>query len=105
MPDLQTTNGLIGVIAVSSAIQSLFLLGAAIVGYRLYRQATTTVAELESQHVEPLRRQLDAILADVHRITASEWTKPRSGSSTVYGNASREPQASCAACAPSSRRC
>jgi hypothetical protein len=70
MPDLQTTNWLIGVIAVSSAIQALFLLGAGIAGYRLYRQATTTMAELESQHVEPLRRQVDAILADVHRITA-----------------------------------
>ena len=70
MPDLQTTNWLIGVIAVSSAIQSLFLIGAAIAGYRLYRETTKTVAELESQHIEPLRRQLDAILGDVQRITA-----------------------------------
>jgi methyl-accepting chemotaxis protein len=70
MPDLQTTNWLIGVIAVSSAIQSLFLIGAAIAGYRLYRETTKTVSELERQHVEPLRRQVDAILADVHRITA-----------------------------------
>ena len=77
MPDLQTTNWLIGIIAVASAIQALFLIGGAIVGYRLYRETTRTMAQLEAQHVEPLRRQLDAILADVNRITArvSEQTE------------------------------
>ena len=68
--DLQTTNWLIGVIAVASAIQSLMLLGAAIAGYRLYSQTTKAISELEAQHVAPLRRQLDTILADVHRVTA-----------------------------------
>jgi hypothetical protein len=68
--DLQTTNWLIGVIAVASAIQSLMLLGAAIAGYRLYRQTTQAVSDLEAQHIEPLRRQLDTILADVRRVTA-----------------------------------
>jgi hypothetical protein len=70
MVDLQTTNWLIGVIAVASAIQSLMLLGAAIAGYRLYRQTAQAVSALEVEHVEPLRRQLDTILADVRRITA-----------------------------------
>lgn len=70
MVDLQTTNWLIGVMAVASAIQSLMLIAAAIAGYRLYRQTTQAVSQLESQHVEPLRRQLDTILADVGRITA-----------------------------------
>jgi methyl-accepting chemotaxis protein len=69
MPDLQTTNWLIAVIAASSAIQSVLLIVAGVVGYRFYNQATQRVAELEAD-VEPLRRQLDAILADVHRITA-----------------------------------
>jgi hypothetical protein len=70
MVDLQTTNWLIGVIAVASAIQSLMLLGAAIAGYRLYQQATRAVTDLEAQHIEPLRRQMDTILADVRRVTA-----------------------------------
>jgi len=70
MVDLQTTNWLIGVIAVASAIQSLLVIGAAIAGYRLYRDTARTVSELEALHVEPLRRQLDTILADVQRITA-----------------------------------
>jgi uncharacterized protein YoxC len=70
MPDLQTTNWLIGVIAVSSAIQSLFLIGAAIMGYRMYSQMAKTMADLEAEHIEPLRRQVDTILGDVQRITA-----------------------------------
>ena len=70
MVDLQTTNWLIAVIAVASAIQSLLLLGAAIAGYRVYRETARAVNELETQHIEPLRRQLDAILVDVQRITA-----------------------------------
>jgi uncharacterized protein YoxC len=70
MVDLQTTNWLIGVIAVASAIQSLLLIGAAIAGYRLYSEMARTISEIEAQHVEPLRRQLDAILGDVQRITA-----------------------------------
>lgn len=70
MVDLQTTNWLIGVIAVASAIQSLMLIGAAIVGYRLIRETARAVGELETEHIEPLRRQLDAILVDVQRITA-----------------------------------
>jgi hypothetical protein len=70
MPDLQTTNWLIGVIAVSSAIQSILLTVAAVVGYRFYSQATRTMEQMEAEHIEPLRRQLDAILGDVQRITA-----------------------------------
>ncbi|HET7218969.1 MAG TPA: hypothetical protein VFJ02_13025 [Vicinamibacterales bacterium] len=66
----ETTNWLLGVIAVASALQTLMLIGGAIVGFRLYRQTTQTVTELESRHIAPLREQVDAILADVHRITA-----------------------------------
>lgn len=67
-PDLHTTNWLLGVMAVGSAIQTLMLIGVAVVGYRLYRQLSTTVAELETRHVEPLRRQVDGILTDVQAI-------------------------------------
>ena len=70
MPDLQTTNWLIGVIAVSSAVQSIFLIGAAIMGYRLYSQMAKTMTDMEAEHIAPLRRQVDAILGDVQRITA-----------------------------------
>ena len=36
--DLETTNWLLGVMAVASAIQTLMLIVLAVAGYRLYRQ-------------------------------------------------------------------
>jgi hypothetical protein len=68
--DLETTNWLLGVVAVASAVQTLLLIGASIAGFRLYRQLTETAAELEARHIAPLREQMDGILGDVHKITA-----------------------------------
>jgi methyl-accepting chemotaxis protein len=70
MMDLQTTNWLLAVIAVASAVQMLAIIGGAIFGYKLYRQTTETVAEVERRHIEPLRQQVDSILTNVHAITA-----------------------------------
>lgn len=66
----ETTNWLLGVIALASAVQMLMLIGAAIFGYRLYRQTTEAITDLEARHVAPLRQQVDAILDNVHRITS-----------------------------------
>jgi uncharacterized protein YoxC len=68
--DLQATNWLLAVIAIASAVQMLAIIGAGIMGFRLYRQVTTTLNELETRHVAPLRQQVDGILADVHAVTA-----------------------------------
>jgi uncharacterized protein YoxC len=70
MVDLETTNWLLGVLAVASAVQTLMLIGLAVAGYRMYRQVTATVQELETRHVEPLRRQVDGILSDVQSIAS-----------------------------------
>jgi ribosome-associated translation inhibitor RaiA len=70
MVNLDTTNWLLGVIAVASAVQMLMLVGGAIVGYKLYRQTMEAVTEVETRHIAPLRQQVDAILVDVQRITA-----------------------------------
>jgi len=69
MVNLETTNWLLGVIAVASAVQMLMLLGAAFAGYQLYRQTTQAVTDLESRHIAPLRQQVDTILENVNRIT------------------------------------
>jgi hypothetical protein len=68
--DLETTNWLLGIMAVASAVQTLIVIGALIAGYRLYRQATATMTELESRHIAPLRQQVDAILGDVQKVAA-----------------------------------
>jgi uncharacterized protein YoxC len=69
MVNLETTNWLLGVIAVGSAVQTLVLIGVMIAGYRMYSQTTRTLAELESRHIDPLRRKVDGILAQVESIT------------------------------------
>ena len=68
--DLETTNWLLGVMAVGSAVQTLMLIVLAVAGFRLYRQLNATVAELESRHVAPLRQQVNGILTDVQAIAS-----------------------------------
>jgi hypothetical protein len=70
MVNLETTNWLIGVIAVATALQTLIILGGAFIGFRFYRQMQTTVADLESRHIAPMRHQVDNILRDVQTIAA-----------------------------------
>jgi hypothetical protein len=70
MLNLETTNWLLGVIAVASAVQMLAIIGLAVAGFRLYRQTTESLAELEVRHIAPLRQQVDAILTNVHAVTA-----------------------------------
>ena len=41
MVNLETTNWLLGVMAVASVIQTLLLVGMAVVGFRLYRQVSS----------------------------------------------------------------
>jgi len=65
MLNLETTNWILGVMAVASVIQTLALAGVAIVGFRLYRQFSVTVEDLELRHVAPLRRQVDGVLTHV----------------------------------------
>jgi uncharacterized protein YoxC len=65
MVNLDTTNWLLGVLAVTSVVQTLMLVCVAVVGFRLYRQVSVTVEDLESRHVAPLRRQVDGVLTQV----------------------------------------
>jgi uncharacterized protein with HEPN domain len=62
MVNLETTNWLLAVIALGSAVQMLALIGVSIVGYRLYRQTSAAIEQLEVRHIAPLRQRVDAIL-------------------------------------------
>jgi hypothetical protein len=68
--NLETTNWVLGVMAVASVVQTLMLVGVAVAGYSLYRQVSASLAELESRHVAPLRRQVEGILTDVQTISS-----------------------------------
>jgi hypothetical protein len=101
--NLDTTNLLLGIMAAVSVLEGLLLIGAGILGYRLYTQVMRTVREIEERQVAPLVARLnalmtrvDSILIDVKDVTARvtsgwmrpsatrwiAWTKPRIASAT-----------------------
>lgn len=70
MPDLSTTNTMLGIMAAVSVLEALVLVGIAIGGFMMYRRAMQTVNELEARQIAPLREKVDAILVDVKTVTA-----------------------------------
>jgi len=74
--NLDTTNLLLGIMAAVSLLEGLLLIGAGIMGYRLYTQAMRTIREVEARQVAPLvarvnvlMERIDGILGDVKEVT------------------------------------
>lgn len=70
MPDLHTTNVLLGIMAAVSVLEALVIIGAGVGGFLAYRRVMQLVGDLESRQIAPLRQKVDAILGDVQAITA-----------------------------------
>jgi hypothetical protein len=70
MPDLHTTNVLLGIMAGVSVLEALLLIGMGVGGFMVYRRVMTLASELEARQIAPLREKLDVILADVQAVTA-----------------------------------
>ena len=66
---LDTTNTMLAIIAAVSVLQALVLIGAGIVGFKLYRTATETLREIDERRVKPLAAKVEGILAQVHTLT------------------------------------
>ena len=67
---LQTTNVMLGIMAVVSVLEALVLIGLAVGGFVAYRRVMTLLNELEARQIAPLRVKVDGILADVKSVTA-----------------------------------
>jgi hypothetical protein len=74
--NLDTTNLLLGIMAAVSLLEGLLLIGAGIMGYRLYTQAMRTIREVEARQIAPLvarvnvlMERVDGILGDVKEVT------------------------------------
>jgi hypothetical protein len=70
MPDLHTTNVLLGIMAAVSVLEALLVIGMAIGGFVAYRRVMQLVSDLEARQINPLREKVDAILLDVKAVTA-----------------------------------
>lgn len=66
--NLNTTNVLLAVMAAVSVLQALVLIGAAVLGYRLYRQVVQTVHDIEQRQIAPLAARVQALMAAVDGI-------------------------------------
>ena len=70
MPNLETTNWILGAIALASLVQTTMLVVFALAGRKMARQISQRVDDIEASHVQPLRHQVDGILTDIQQITA-----------------------------------
>ena len=75
--NLDTTNLLLGIMAVVSVLEALLLIGVGVMAVKLYRQTMETVKEIEQRQVAPLAAKVhalmgtvDGILVDVKGITS-----------------------------------
>jgi hypothetical protein len=69
-PDLGTTNLWLAVLAIASAGQFLMLAGAAVLLFRVYRRASTSIDALGHEQIRPLLLRVNALIDDVQDITA-----------------------------------
>jgi hypothetical protein len=77
MPNLDTTNMLLGIMAAVSVLEALLLIGLGVGGFMVYRRVMQLVNDLEARQIAPLRDKVDSILLDVKTVTArvSEQTE------------------------------
>jgi uncharacterized protein YoxC len=69
-PDLGTTNLWLAVLAIATAGQFVMLLGAALMLFKVYKRAASTIDTLEHEQIRPLLMRVNALIDDVQDITA-----------------------------------
>jgi hypothetical protein len=69
-PDLATTNLWLAVLAIAAAGQFLLFVGAAVIGLKAYKRASTSIDALEQEQIRPLLMRVNALIDDVQDITA-----------------------------------
>jgi hypothetical protein len=67
--DLTTTNTWLAIMAVVGLLEFLMILVAGFFAFRLYRQVTTTIENVERMHIAPLRARIETVLDEVQRMT------------------------------------
>jgi hypothetical protein len=70
MGDLNSLSVPLWIMAVVSVLQALLLIGIGVAGYVVYSRVMTFITDLEARQIAPIREKVDAILADVHGVTA-----------------------------------
>jgi hypothetical protein len=89
MPDLQTTNTALVIMAVVSVLEAVVLIGIAVGGFLVYRRVMQLVTELEARQIAPIREKVDAILGDVKAVTARVNSEAERVDTAIHGTIDR----------------
>ena len=89
MPDLQTTNTALIIMAVVSVLEAVVLIGIAVGGFLVYRRVMQLVTDLEARQIAPIREKVDAILGDVKAVTARVNSEAERVDSAIHGTIDR----------------
>lgn len=69
MESLETTNIWLGILAIVSLLEFLMIVAVGILGFKLYREAVSTIQAIERVHIAPLRTRVDLLLDQVEIMT------------------------------------
>ena len=69
--NLDTTNLLLGVMAVLSLLEALLLIGVGVGALRAYRRVMTLVNGIEERHISPTMARVNAILDNLNNVSAT----------------------------------
>jgi uncharacterized protein YoxC len=67
--DLTTTNILLGIMAVVSALEGIALIAAGVMGMRMYKQVTEQIQAIEQRHLVPLTNHVMPVLDEAKKLT------------------------------------
>jgi hypothetical protein len=74
MPDLDTTNLLLGIMAVVSVLEGLLILAMGIGGWMAYRKVMLLVAGVEERQIAPVVARVNGILDEVQVVASTVRT-------------------------------
>jgi methyl-accepting chemotaxis protein len=87
--NLDTTNMMLGIMAVVSVLEALLLIGVGVGGFLVYRRVMQLVTELEARQITPVREKVDAILGDVKAVTARVSQQTERVDQAIHGTMDR----------------
>ena len=77
------------IVAVASALQTLILIGVLMGALRAYRQVSEKLADVQARQIDPLRGQVERILADVQAIASRLNTQTERVDHAISGTIDR----------------
>jgi hypothetical protein len=69
--NLDTTNIMLGIMAATSVIEALVLIGVSVAGWKMYRRWVALTTDLESRLITPAVIRMNRVLEDVQTVTAT----------------------------------